>query len=110
MVNPNTAGKEAANAANDRNYDELWRRLKVALRSRSMRERDLFIDGHWRTAQSRRRLAINDPATGERVGSTAMADAADVDAAVNAAERALPGWAAMHRRRPRAHPASRRRL
>jgi uncharacterized phosphosugar-binding protein len=29
MVNPNTAGKEAANAANDRNYDELWRRLKV---------------------------------------------------------------------------------
>jgi len=28
MVNPNTAGKESANAANDRNYDELWRRLK----------------------------------------------------------------------------------
>jgi uncharacterized phosphosugar-binding protein len=27
MVNPNTAGKEAANAANDGNYDELWRRL-----------------------------------------------------------------------------------
>jgi uncharacterized phosphosugar-binding protein len=29
MVNPNTAGKDAANAANDRNYDELWRRLKA---------------------------------------------------------------------------------
>lgn len=29
MVNPNTAGKEAANVANDRNYDELWRRLKA---------------------------------------------------------------------------------
>jgi uncharacterized phosphosugar-binding protein len=29
MVNPNTAGKERANAANDRNYDELWRRLKA---------------------------------------------------------------------------------
>jgi uncharacterized phosphosugar-binding protein len=29
MVNPNTAGKEAANAANDRNYEELWRRLKA---------------------------------------------------------------------------------
>jgi len=29
MVNPNTAGKEAANAANDRNYDELWRRLRA---------------------------------------------------------------------------------
>jgi uncharacterized phosphosugar-binding protein len=29
MVNPNTAGKEAANALNDRNYEELWRRLKA---------------------------------------------------------------------------------
>jgi uncharacterized phosphosugar-binding protein len=29
MVNPNTAGKEAANRANDRNYDEMWRRLKA---------------------------------------------------------------------------------
>lgn len=45
-----------------------------------MHERDLFIDRHWRTAQSRRRLTINDPATGEPVGSTAMADAADIDA------------------------------
>ena len=29
MVNPNTTGKASANAANDRNYDELWRRLKA---------------------------------------------------------------------------------
>jgi uncharacterized phosphosugar-binding protein len=29
MVNPNTAGKAAANAANDANYEELWRRLKA---------------------------------------------------------------------------------
>ena len=29
MVNPNTADKATANAANDRNYDELWRRLKA---------------------------------------------------------------------------------
>ncbi len=29
MVNPNTAGKEAANAVNDRNYDEMWRRLRA---------------------------------------------------------------------------------
>jgi uncharacterized phosphosugar-binding protein len=29
MVNPNTAGKESANAANDRNYEELWKRLKA---------------------------------------------------------------------------------
>jgi uncharacterized phosphosugar-binding protein len=29
MVNPNTTGKASANAKNDRNYDELWRRLKA---------------------------------------------------------------------------------
>jgi len=61
-----------------------------------MRERQLFIDGCWRPAQNDRRLAINDPATGEPVGLTALADTADIDGAVKAAERALPGWAAMH--------------
>src|SRR5580658_768417 len=61
-----------------------------------MRARDLFIDGRWRPAQSGRRLAINDPATGAPVGSTALADAADIDAAVTAAERAFPAWAATH--------------
>lgn len=29
MVNPNTAGREAANQQNDRNYDELWRLLSA---------------------------------------------------------------------------------
>ena len=29
MVNPNTAGREAANAQNDRNYEELWRLLSA---------------------------------------------------------------------------------
>ena len=29
MVNPNTASKETANAQNDKNYEELWRRLKA---------------------------------------------------------------------------------
>jgi uncharacterized phosphosugar-binding protein len=28
MVNPNTAGKDEANAINDRNYEELWRLLR----------------------------------------------------------------------------------
>ncbi len=61
-----------------------------------MRERDLFIGGAWRAAASGGRREIHDPATGERVGSTAIAGAADVDAAVEAAARALPNWAATH--------------
>jgi acyl-CoA reductase-like NAD-dependent aldehyde dehydrogenase len=61
-----------------------------------MRERDLFIDGRWTRARDAARLDIADPATAERVGSTALGRAADVDAAVAAAKRALPGWAATH--------------
>ena len=61
-----------------------------------MRERDLFVDGHWRPAASGRRLDIHDPATGDRVGSTVIAQAADVNAAVKAAERALPVWSSTH--------------
>ena len=61
-----------------------------------MRERELFIDGGWRPAQAGRRLEICDPATGELVGSSALAGASDVDLAVAAARRALPGWAGTH--------------
>src|SRR5260370_31968757 len=61
-----------------------------------MRERELFIGGEWRAAKSGQRLEVHDPASDERVGSTALADATDVDLAVAAAKRALPEWAATH--------------
>jgi len=61
-----------------------------------MRERELFIDGRWRVAHAGRRIEIRDPATGERVGSSALAGGADVDLAVAAAAGALPRWAATH--------------
>ena len=61
-----------------------------------MHERELFIDGRWSPAQAGRRIEIRDPATGDRVGASALAGAADVDLAVAAAKRALPGWAATH--------------
>src|SRR3984957_5875234 len=61
-----------------------------------MRERELFIDGVWRQSVARRRLEIKDPATGELVGTTALADGSDVDAAVKAAARAFPLWAHTH--------------
>jgi succinate-semialdehyde dehydrogenase / glutarate-semialdehyde dehydrogenase len=60
------------------------------------RDRDLFIDGAWRPSGSGRRLEIKDPATGELVGTTSLADAADVDAAVEAAARAFSKWANFH--------------
>ena len=59
-------------------------------------DRELFIDGGWHKAAAGARLEIKDPATGEHVGSTALAAAADVDRAVMAAQRAQPSWADAH--------------
>jgi acyl-CoA reductase-like NAD-dependent aldehyde dehydrogenase len=59
-------------------------------------DRKLLIDGEWVDAADGRRQQIADPATGEPVGSTSLAAAADVDRAVRAAARAQPGWAATH--------------
>ena len=59
-------------------------------------DRQLFIDGRWIEATGRRRQEIADPATGERVGGTALASPADIDRAVEAASLAQPGWAATH--------------
>src|ERR1700735_2437754 len=61
-----------------------------------MHDRELFIDGRWRAAREGRRTTIADPATGEPVGSTAIADAKDVGDAVPAAKRALPLWSGTH--------------
>ncbi|MGN6468075.1 MAG: aldehyde dehydrogenase family protein [Rhizobiaceae bacterium] len=59
-------------------------------------ERKLFIDGSWVDAAQGGRASIPDPATGDLVGTSSIAGRADVDLAVAAATRALPGWSGMH--------------
>ena len=59
-------------------------------------ERKLYIDGAWIDAAEGNRIVVNDPATGEEVGSSSLADRKDVDRAVDAAEKALPLWAETH--------------
>jgi acyl-CoA reductase-like NAD-dependent aldehyde dehydrogenase len=61
-----------------------------------MMRRELFIDGKWQPARDGRRVDISDPATGEPVGSSALASGRDVDLAVATAAGALPAWSAMH--------------
>ncbi|HSK97116.1 MAG TPA: aldehyde dehydrogenase family protein, partial [Euzebyales bacterium] len=53
----------------------------------------LFVDGSERPASSGATHRVVDPATGEPWLEVALAGADDVDAAVAAARRALPGWA-----------------
>lgn len=52
------------------------------------------IDGTWVTPTGSRRFEVTDPATEEPCGSVAMAESADVDAAVAAARRAFPSFSA----------------
>jgi succinate-semialdehyde dehydrogenase / glutarate-semialdehyde dehydrogenase len=51
----------------------------------------LFIGGAWVKGRGDT-LAVTDPATGEELGSTRMAIAADTEAAIAAADRALQSW------------------
>src|SRR5262249_61309114 len=58
-----------------------------------MQERyEHFIGGGFVPAESGRHLETTNPATGKPLGEIARGDARDVDAAVKAAEAALPEW------------------
>ncbi|MBW1596114.1 gamma-aminobutyraldehyde dehydrogenase [Streptomyces sp. JJ38] len=52
-----------------------------------------YLAGRLRPGTSGRRQTVTDPATGKAVLEYELAGPADVDAAVRAAERALPAWA-----------------
>src|SRR5580692_6294506 len=51
-----------------------------------------FIEGGWREPAQGAFFDSTDPATGEKIASIAQGSAADVDAAVEAARKALPKW------------------
>src|SRR5579864_437935 len=53
-----------------------------------------FINGKRADGKSGRSGDVFNPATGERVRGVAFATAAEIDAAVQAAKAAFPGWAA----------------
>ncbi|HEX5115370.1 MAG TPA: gamma-aminobutyraldehyde dehydrogenase [Pseudonocardiaceae bacterium] len=52
-----------------------------------------YVAGRERDGGSADRFTVTDPATGEAITDFALADPADVDAAVAAARAALPAWA-----------------
>jgi len=52
----------------------------------------LFIDGAWQDAADGRTLAVHNPATGEEIGRVAHASRADLDRALDAAQRGFEIW------------------
>ena len=53
-----------------------------------------FIDGAPLAGASVRTAPVFNPATGKQTGTVVLASSAEVDAAVQAAKRAFPNWAA----------------
>jgi len=70
------------------------------LRQRLAEGFGLFVDGAWRDPASSAVMESYNPATGELLARFAVADEADVDAAVEAAAGAFPDWSQLagHRR------------
>jgi succinate-semialdehyde dehydrogenase/glutarate-semialdehyde dehydrogenase len=52
----------------------------------------LFIDGEWTKASGGRTIPIENPSTGEVIGTVAHAETADLDRALEAAERGFKQW------------------
>jgi aldehyde dehydrogenase (NAD+) len=51
-----------------------------------------FIDGAWRQSAEGAFFDSTDPATGEKIATVSQGSAGDIDAAVQAARKALPKW------------------
>jgi malonate-semialdehyde dehydrogenase (acetylating)/methylmalonate-semialdehyde dehydrogenase len=51
-----------------------------------------YVQGEWQQSAAVESLAVLNPATGEELGRTPLSPAAEVDAAVQSARRAFPGW------------------
>jgi aspartate-semialdehyde dehydrogenase len=54
-----------------------------------------YVDGHWVAGADNAAFEVSDPATGAVIGDVARLTAGDSAAAVDAATRAFPGWAAL---------------
>jgi len=51
-----------------------------------------YLDGQWVGADSRKTFAVDNPATGETLGSVPDMGTAETRRAIEAAERAWPAW------------------
>ncbi|HET8922862.1 MAG TPA: aldehyde dehydrogenase family protein [Candidatus Acidoferrum sp.] len=70
-------------------------REALAWLDRHQRRFGHFINDTWRAPLAGNYFETADPSTGEKLATVAQGSAADVDAAVKAAQAALPGWQAL---------------
>jgi succinate-semialdehyde dehydrogenase/glutarate-semialdehyde dehydrogenase len=66
--------------------------IDASLRDPELFRQACYIDGSWVTARSGATIAVDDPATGQIVGTVPKLGAAETRDAIAAADRALPAW------------------
>ncbi len=64
----------------------------MQLKDSSLFRQQAYIDGAWLDADQGQTLKVNNPASGEILGSVPKMGAAETRRAIEAAERALPAW------------------
>jgi succinate-semialdehyde dehydrogenase/glutarate-semialdehyde dehydrogenase len=67
----------------------------VQLNDPKLFRQQAYIDGVWEDADNRQTLKVNNPATGEIIGSVPKMGATETRRAIEAADKALPAWRAL---------------
>ncbi|ALY86975.1 NADP-dependent succinate-semialdehyde dehydrogenase [Pseudomonas aeruginosa] len=67
----------------------------MQLKDSSLFRQQAYVDGAWVDADNGQTLKVNNPATGELIGSVPKMGVAETRRAIEAAERALPAWHAL---------------
>ena len=66
----------------------------IALSDPALFRQACYIDGRWVTSRSGATIAVDNPATGDLVGTVPRLTAAETRDAIDAASRAWPAWRA----------------
>jgi succinate-semialdehyde dehydrogenase / glutarate-semialdehyde dehydrogenase len=66
----------------------------ISLKDPKLFREQCYIDGEWKSADSGSSIKVNNPATGEIIGSVPDMGAAEAKRAVEAADKAWPAWRA----------------
>ncbi|KAF4558720.1 NADP-dependent succinate-semialdehyde dehydrogenase [Pseudomonas sp. CES] len=64
----------------------------MQLKNNALFRQQAFIDGQWLDAQSGKTISVDNPATGEVIGTVPRMGQQETKLAIEAAERALPAW------------------
>src|SRR6185436_18131988 len=64
----------------------------VSLQDSKLFRQSNYIDGAWVDAKSGGTVSVDNPATGEVIGTVPKCGAAETRAAIECADRALPAW------------------